>query len=651
MELFWPAVATYCYSSISVNTSLGINFFRTVNEEGSNGWAQVYARIPFDDYELSEKGALFGVVLSKPSENWPDKEAGLMEWVDEYFNKVESGGDLMGFAGSFKEKYPEVEGAWLWIIPRPSGKREIKTVRWGLSGVSLFRGGKEYNLTTEEGKIVRGMAEAKDRLTMWSGELGEYLKTEEIMAVDEEKVLSIGNRLTESREAAAGLFFDFVKPQTILVAEKAEGDEESKLAVEEIIEKPEAERETLYRPEQKEDLAGEELIGPVKAKDKLLNWWRKVRPSGREDLRVDREGGQKRKKWAVLMGVLFLILLAVSLVTGSIKIQADKEAKKWKEFSEPIVNNIQEAQDLVKINPSGARKLIEDVRKTFDVQKAEFVKGKYKDEVAALEERLNNAWTITSGEKESQFAEMVNIQLVRPGFVGDRMSLIKSGSVLVTDSKLGTVVSATTATKDIKVVAGKGEGLEWLDATGDGSRVLILSPKGVSVNGKETGGIVFDMAVSKATTIGRFGANLYVLDSGNKEIYKYGAISDGYGDRVRWLAQDQSISVVPVDMAIDSDVWVLGESGVVERFRRGVREQFSLNGVPEGVKTSRIAVQLEGSSLAMLDKVNGMVIVCSKETGNCEQQLKSEKLKMATDIEYDGTVLLVLTEGTVGVLN
>jgi len=257
VELFWPAVASYCYSSISVNTSLGINFFRTVNEEGSNGWAQVYARIPFDDYELSEKGALFGVVLSKPSENWADKEAELMEWVDEYFNKAETGGDLMGFAGSFKENYPEVEGAWLWIIPRPNGKREIKTVRWGLSGVSLFRGGKEYNLTTEEGKVVRGMAEAKDRLTMWSGELGEYLKTEEIMTVDEEKVLSIGNRLTESREAAAGLFFDFVKPQTVLVAEKAEEDEESVLAVEEIIEKPEAERETLYRPGQEEDLAGE----------------------------------------------------------------------------------------------------------------------------------------------------------------------------------------------------------------------------------------------------------------------------------------------------------------------------------------------------------------------------------------------------------
>jgi len=624
-----------------VNTSLGINFFRTVNEEGSNGWAQVYARIPFDDYELSEKGALFGVVLGKPLETWADVEAAVMEWVDEYFNKVEEAGDLGSFAKSFKEKYPEVDGAWLWVVPKKDGGREIKTVRWGLSGVSLSRGGKEYDLAIDEGKIVRGMAVAKDRVTMWSGKLGEMIEVEEEKTFDEEKVMSLGNRLAESREAAAGLFFDFDKQPAVQTEEVVEEVEKSEQVTEVLAEKPEVETE---------DLAGEKLVGPAGVKDRLLNWWRKIRPLGRQDLRVNHGGGEKRKKWAVLLGVFFLILLSVSLVTGSLKIKADREAKKWREFSEPIMNNILEAQDLVKINPSGARKLVDDVRKTFDIQKAEFVKGKYKNEVATLEQKINDAWTITSGEKESQIEELVNIQLVRPGFVGERMSLTKAGSVLVLDSKLGIVVSAVTATKDIKVVAGKGEGLGWLDGLSDGSRVLILNSKGVSVNGKETGGIVFDMAVSKAVALGRFGANLYVLDSGNKEIYKYGAISDGYGDRTRWLKQDQTISVAPVDMAIDSDVWVLGDSGQVERFRRGVREQFTLSGVPEGAKTSKITVQMDGPSLAMLDTNSGMVIVCSKETGNCEQQLKSEKLKSASDIEYDGSNLLVLFSGTVGVL-
>lgn len=127
-------------------------------------------------------------------------------------------------------------------------------------------------------------------------------------------------------------------------------------------------------------------------------------------------------------------------------------------------------------------------------------------------------------------------------------------------------------------------------------------------------------------------------------------VNDG-DRRIRWLKQgSQSISVNPVDMAIDSDVWVLGDTGKVERFRRGAREVFTINGAPEGVKTVRLAVQADGGSLAMLDTLNGMVIVCSKETGNCEQQLKSEKLKSATDIEYDGSNLMVLVSGMVGFL-
>lgn len=637
MELFCLGGATYCYSSISVNTSLSINFYRTVNEGGSNGWAQVYARIPFDDYELSEKGALFGVVLGKPLENWADMEAEVMGWVDEFFNKVETGGDLGLFAKEFKEKYEEVEGAWLWIMPQKDGKREVKTVHWGLSGVSLIREKREYNLAGEEDKVVRGMAMAKDRLVMWSGKLGEMIKEEKEKIFNEEKVMSFGNMLAQSREAGAGLFFDFDKQE---------------------ITETEAINEDLNRSPIRsgmtekvvEDLAGEELVGPVRAGDRLLNWWKNIKLFKKQDLLIDQPGVTKRKKWAFLLGIIFLIILAVSLITGSIKIRADREAKSWREFSEPITKNIQEAADLVKINPSGARKLIDDVRKTFDIQKARFVKGKYKNEVAALEAKLNEAWTVTSGEKESQIEELVNIQLVRPGFEGDRMSLIKIGSVLVIDTKLGTVVSATTANKDIKVVAGMGEGLGWLDSLSDGSRVLILTSKGVNVNGKTAGGVIFDMAVSKAVAIGRFGANLYVLDSGNKEIYKYTAINNGFGDRTRWLKQDQSVSVNPVDIAIDSDVWVLGDLGVVERFRRGVREQYVLSGVPVGAKTSKLAVQMDGPSLAMLDTNAGVVIVCSKETGNCGQVLKSEKLKQARDVEYDGNNLLVLLSGTVGVL-
>lgn len=630
-----------------MNTSLGINFLRTVNEEGSNGWAQVYARIPFDDYELRDKGALFGVFLGKQAENWADVEAELMEWVDEYFNKAEKGGEMMEFAKVLREKYPEIDGAWMWVTPKEDGRRELKIIRWGEAGVILVRNNGEFELTKEEGKVISGAAMEKDTIKMWSGTLGKMLvEDQEKKETNEDTAMNYGNKLVEAREAGAGLFFVFDKYQTEGIEFSEKVDEEiSEVMATDIDEENVSEQAT-------EDLAGETIVGKMGTKEKLVNWWRKIKPVKRQELRVERVETTKRKRWAVFLGVLFLILLSVSLVTGSIKIKADREAKKWNDFSEPITKSIQEAQDLVKINPSGAKKLMEDVKNTFNVQKAEFVNGKYKTELAKLEEQVNVAWTTTSGEKQSQINELVNIQLIRAGFVGDRMSLIKDSNLLVLDSKMGVVVTVVTASKDIKVVAGKGDTAGWVDTVSDGSKVLVLDSKGVSLNGTDLNGIVFDMAVNKPIALGLFGANVYVLDSGNKEIYKYGAISDGYGERTMWLKQGQSIDVNPVDMAIDASVWILGDNGVVEKFTRGTREQFTLNGVPDGAKTTKIALQQTGTSLALLDTTNGMVIVCNKTTGNCDQQLKSDKLKTASDIEYDGSGnLLVLINGTVGVLN
>jgi hypothetical protein len=598
-----------------------------------------------------DKGALFGVFLGKQSESWADIEAELMEWVDEYFNKTEKGGEMTDFAQELKKKYPEIEGAWMWVTPKEEGKRELKIIRWGNAGVNLIRDNGDYELTKEEGRVVTGAAVEGDVVKMWSGKLGEMLANEsEEKKVDEEKVMNFGNKLVEAREAGAGLFFVFDKYLTE-VKEKDEVPQaevkEEMAPASEIIEPNE--EVTAERIE--EELAGETIVGKVGPKEKLVNWWKKVKPVRRQELRVERPETTKRKKWAVLLGVLFLILLSVSLITGSIKIKADREAKKWKEFSEPITKSIQEAQSLVSINPSGAKKLMEDVKTTFNVQKAAFVNGKYKNEVARLEEQINSAWTTTSGEKQSQVNELVNIQLVRAGFIGDRMSLIKGDSLLLLDSKMGIAATAVTSSKDIKVVAGKGEGLGWLDAVSNGSKVLILNSKGVNVNGNDTGGIVFDLAVNKPVALGLFGANVYILDAGNKEIFKYGATSDGYGERTRWLKQGESIGVNPVDMAIETSVWILGDAGTVEKFTRGMREQFALSGVPAGVKTTKLAVQQTGTNLAMLDTTNGMVIVCSKETGNCSQQLMSEKLKTASDIEYDGSNnLLVLISGAIDTL-
>jgi len=633
-----------------MKTSLGLSFLRIVNEEGSNGWAQVYARIPFDDFELRDKGALFGAVMGRPTEGWAEKMSELMVVVDEFFNKSDVPGDLSGLVAELKNKYPEVEGVWLWVIPNDRGERDIKVVRWGNVGLILKRSGKTIDFSeTEDGRIVKGIVADGDAITIWTGVLKDLLNEEHLDERSEEDVVADWSRkLMDDRVAGAGLVLNF---------EKYELEEIAKDQVKKTLDKPvlpvvnEPEHssfdEVLSR---RDNLADETYVGPLGIKEKIVNWWKKKRRSNTREIRIETDNG-KRKKWAVLLGILFLILLSVSLVTGSVKMSADRETKRWVEFSEPIEKKYQEAIGLVGINPNGAKKLMEEVKSAFDLRKMEFVKTKHKDELALMEKKINDGWILASGEKESQIEEIVNIGLIRQGFAGDRLSLVKDSNFLALDGKLGIAVEVEIKTKDIKVVAGKGENQNWIDVVNSGTRTLVMSKSGIRIAGKEQDLIVFDSAVSNPIALGKFGGNIYILDNGNKEIYRYGAIGDTFGERVRWLKQDQTITINPVDMAIDADVWIAGNSGEVEKYRRGSKENFSLNGTPEGLKIDRLALEESGNRLALLDKTNGIVVICQKDNGNCSQQLRSERLKSASDVEFDATgTLWVLVSGTIGTL-
>ncbi|HCQ31701.1 TPA: hypothetical protein DIU27_04965 [Candidatus Collierbacteria bacterium] len=625
-----------------MNTGLGLSFWRIVNEEGANGWAQIYARIPFDDSELNNKGALFGVVFGENKDNWAERDSELMAWVEAYFNRLDSVGKLSDFGENWRKNYSDLSGVWVWINSEGE-KRLLKIVKWGVAEVVLTRSQKDFNLSANllPGKVLKGNIEEGDKLVIFTGGLKKEI-SDEMSRATEDMISKWNKELREDDSAFAGMIFDFGK-----VAEK------SSLDTVEAVEKSKIEERMPVvdsRQSSTPDLAEDRIVGPLGLKEKLINWWMKFYPI-KQKMLEDRSVVSKRKKWSMWLGILFLLVLALSLITGSVKMKRAAELKEWKNFSEPIEKSLLEASSLVSINPTGAKKLIEDIRTSFDLKKSQFSDSRFKIELLDLDKKINDGWTVASGEKESLIEEILKIDLVRQGFKGNRLGFGNDNRLLVLDSSMGVIMTAEVKTKDIKVVAGKGEGLGWIGVVGVGSKIMVLNNGGVrnAMTGVDL--IKFDSAVSKPVTMGDFGGNLYILDQGNKEIYKYSAVGEEFGDRTRWLKQDQLIGFEPVDMAMDSDIWVVSEKGQVERFRRGSREPFSLSGVPVDIKITRIAVEQEGSRLALLSSSNGVVILCSKDTGVCDQILKSSRLVEASDIEFDRQgALMVLIGGTVGVL-
>ncbi|MBU1071356.1 hypothetical protein KKG65_02995, partial [Patescibacteria group bacterium] len=186
---------------------------------------------------------------------------------------------------------------------------------------------------------------------------------------------------------------------------------------------------------------------------------------------------------------------------------------------------------------------------------------------------------------------------------------------------------------------------KWKAVGGDDKREVFLMESGLSLSGGEEVG--FDAAVADPVEIEVFGGGIYVLDAGAGEVWKFNLVGGEIQDRRRWLNPEQEIGMGElVDLSIDGDIWVLGKKGEVSKLRRGSRERFALEGKPENLVGGRLAVQLDGEKLAILDNAGSRIVIFDKESGEYLHQLMWEGFSKTKDLLYtaDGR-LLVLSEG------
>lgn len=593
-----------------MNNGLGINFFRYVNEEDDNRWSQVYAKLPFDETDAEQKGALFGAIETEKIENWAELDMEITNWVDSFFNSSEDA-PLADFFTTFIEKYPDLRCVWCWVFIK-SGKRFIRMT--GNSDAIFFiqRGDKKIDLTqtVRNEKVLSGEVLSGDEVYFGVGA--------KVESIDIEK------ELLEIKEVYGYLK---IKVENL----------ETKTAPIETVEK----KETVV---QEDDLVSDKYVGKT-------NWFTHIRSLpvfNKRKIEISSEGGVNRKKLSLVLGVVFGVLLILSLLGGKIKKDEQVSENKWIEFSQPIEKVLSEAVGIGKINQDGAKKMVEDARQKYNSGKEEFAND---NRLTELDNKINSAWSEVSGEVNTAITEVLNLELIRAGVNADRFGYMGDGMFDVISSETGLVMSANRENKDIKVLAGKGAGLGWIDSVILKNNTYVLTKGGVFVAESNNNSLVFDSAVADPVAMSFFGSNLYILEKQNKEIFKYSVSETGFGDRQRWLKNDESISSIPVDMDLDVDIWILGQGNAVERFRRGSKEVFNMSGVTSSETYERIAVEEEGDNIALLSPKSSTITICSKETGQCNKQLKNDQIEKVKDIVYAEDKLYVLMSGSFGVIN
>jgi hypothetical protein len=352
---------------------------------------------------------------------------------------------------------------------------------------------------------------------------------------------------------------------------------------------------------------------------------------------VHEDRGKKRKRTRYVAAGFAVVLLLIGL-GGRFKIQnQNKQVDENNKLVEDMMYKFREAKGVAELNPSRSKQLLPLVQQ--DLQTLE--ERKVTDSrIAEVRSEFGEVLGLATGTKKVQLSEVMDLGLVRDGMVGNGLGL-SEGKLIVADKTANRIAIIDPDKKSGKVVAGAdgvGE-IKWV--AGYPGKATILSDRGIIDCSLLT--TTCSVKISKDTGWGEiadikmFAGNVYLLDTGNGDIYRYQGNGDAYGNKKSWLADDVARSAIKFakKLAIDGNVWVVGGDGVLLKFSLGVKEDITVSGwdKPWGANVL-IYTDENAEKLYILDRDNSRLMMI-KKTGEYEMQLVSDKFSNVEDMVID----------------
>lgn len=613
--------------------NLGIEFYQIADVREGKAWNQVRIVGDMFDAEARKRGVLVmvcrtlgeerrelaiegGEKLAKIEENfWNHDVEGRVDFVK---REVEAfgGGDLV-----------------LFLVVEREGRRGIVVGGKGEMCVDLIRNGRAARIWSEaSGGVVSGWLEDGDELVMGSEMVVEAMGRN----LDE----GVQKRIDGVRAKVGSGEINHGAVAVVMEVKEVETAVDENELEEELV-KP----VVVNEPEMKTE------VGTEVKKEKIWNKWRGRMGGEKKNVALgevnDGKGG--RKRMTILVGIVFLIILGLSVGVGLNKRSQEIKKEELAAVVEPLTHKLDEAEGLVNLDRTRARKLVSEVKEGVEANKNKF-EDERANEIAAIGVRADKLWVEVSGEQEEAGELWMDLEVVRPGLKPEEMA-INEGKLYLFDGIAGVVMRVEIEGKSAEVIGGGSELKGIVDGGIAGSEAVVLTEAGIVGVNEETKKteVLFNRGEEnweEVSKIGGFGGNIYLLD--RQDIWKYPKVEEGFGKRRRWLnpGVEPDLSNAS-DLMIDGDVWVLLSGGVVKRFELGASKSFSLSGVDE-LKGDKMAGSAEREEIYILNQEAGVIYVFDRESGDYKYQLVWDKLKEAKDLVVDednGRLMVVIGSG------
>jgi hypothetical protein len=349
--------------------------------------------------------------------------------------------------------------------------------------------------------------------------------------------------------------------------------------------------------------------------------------------------GQQKTLTFLTVFILGLILFW-SVGLGYIRRSSETNQKKIKTTRESIDQKLDQAEQVAFLNMTSALNLLSDSKAEVERLKKEV--GPKNDQIIEIEKLISDTENKILKKEEKSYQEFFDLAVDNKDAKGDKLYLFND-MLLILDKSNGALFNFSLDNKSLKKdqsseikkssLIALFEDKKYFFVEGTGVYQIVDSKvKKVIENDKDWGKIV-DLAV--------FNGNIYLLDQGKGEIWKYVSAESGFGTKSSYFQSGQSINLSQINsLTIDGSVYLAGDS-VMFKFTSGLQDGFEPNLPDSSVNINKIFTSKDLEKLYGWDKSKGVIYIMGKN-GDYQEQVNSKILSTGSDFIVYKDMIYVL---------
>jgi len=272
--------------------------------------------------------------------------------------------------------------------------------------------------------------------------------------------------------------------------------------------------------------------------------------------------------------------------------------------------------------------------------------------------KIQESITGTLNVKDTIISEFLKLDLIKTGATGHSLDL--DGRVLnVLDNQNGSLYQINIDRKSSEIVGGGDSVKNAQFVAGSLGRTFVYQDSvGIiraSAGNNKTETVIEskDQGWNGVGGVASFGGNVYVLDNGNNQVWKYSPTDSAFSPKTNYIKDSIPRDISDgIDISIDGSVWIITKSENIYNFLPDSGTSFPTSGLDKKIgPNAKIYSDSDSTDLVyVLDPDNSRVVAFGKN-GGYRLQYQDPQISNAIDIsvsEKDQTIFLLTNSSVLG---